>query len=79
MVNHANRGRITAVARAFADSRETSPEVAQAIFNHTSSDIEAQHIWETPTAAEEAAIMAEAWRLADPEESTLFWGGERRR
>jgi hypothetical protein len=79
MVNHANRGRITAVARAFADSRETSDEIAQAIFNHTSSDTEAQRIWAEPTAAEEAAVMADAWRLADPEENTLFWGGERRR
>ena len=79
MVNHANRGRITAAARAFADSRETNAEVAQAIFNHTSSDTEARRIWEDPTEAEESAIMADAWRLADPDVDALFWGGKRSR
>jgi hypothetical protein len=78
-MTHANRGRITAAARSFADSRETSDEVAQAIFNRTSDDAEVQRIWAEPTPDELAAVMIEAWRLADPEEDTLFWGGRHHR
>jgi hypothetical protein len=78
-MTHANRGRITAAARSFADSRETSDEVAQAIFNRTSDDAEVQRIWVEPTPSEEKAILAEAWRLADPDEEMLFWGGRHRR
>ena len=54
-------------------------EVAQAILNHTSDDAEAARIWEDPTPAEEAAVMAEAWRLADADEDTLYWGGKQSR
>jgi hypothetical protein len=78
-MTHSNRGRITSAARAFADSRETSAEVAQAIFDLWSDDVEARRVWEDPTPAEEVAVMSDAWRLAAPDEDALFWGGRRTR
>lgn len=70
--------KITAAAREFGSSRETSPEVAQAILD-MAADGDDERMWAQPTPAEEVAILAAAWALAAPDETELYWGGTRRR
>ena len=67
---------ISSAARQFASPRETSDEIAQAILT-LDSDRDAAAIWTDPTDAERAAVIAEAWNLADADESELNWGTER--
>lgn len=62
-------------ARNFAEGRETSDEIAQAIlelaeFKYGTAD----RIWAEPTPEEDAAVVARAWQLAGPEEAELHWG-----
>ena len=59
--------------RAFASTRETSNEIALAIFEIAEEGEEAR-MWESPTEAEAAAVMAKAWALTDEDE--LHWGVE---
>lgn len=65
----------------FADSRETSVELAQAILEHTYDhendcvDLAAAHDeWEN--AYDMESIVARAWELAAADENELFWGEE---
>lgn len=59
-------------AAAFADARETSVEIAQAILEHAAAD----RIWSSPTASEMDEITARAWELADNDVQVLHWGQE---
>lgn len=59
----------------FADDRNTSIEVAQAIFDIAAAGDE-HRMWESPTQAEIAAVEARAWELAADDEDKLFWGVE---
>lgn len=59
--------------KAFAGSRETSDEVALAIFELAPEGLEAA-IWEDPGEAYYKAICARAFELADPECDELQWG-----
>lgn len=59
----------------FADDRNTSIEVAQAIFDIAAAGDE-HRMWESPTQAEIAAVEARAWELAADDEDELFWGVE---
>lgn len=61
--------------RDFADKRETSIEVAQAIFDIAAAGDE-HRMWESPTQAEIAAVEARAWELAADDEDALVWGVE---
>lgn len=64
--------------KAFASTRETSDEIALAIFEIAEDGDEAR-MWESPTEAEVAAIMSRAWVLADEGTDTLHWGNETHR
>lgn len=61
--------------KTFADSRETSYEIAQAIFDLFPGN-EAQ-IWEEPTDTQRAAVVSAAWKLADSDDDCLLWGCEK--
>lgn len=59
----------------FASTRETSNEIAAAIFELAPEGDESR-MWAEPTAAESAAVITRAWNLADPETDCLYWGVE---
>lgn len=61
--------------RSFADSRETSYEIAQALFDLFPEN--AARIWEEPTDTQRAAVVSAAWKLADSDEDCLTWGCEK--
>ena len=67
--------RITLAAREFARSRETAPEVAQAILDlaHDHEFI-ARRIWSNPTRAEREAVECRAWAYAAADVQELAWG-----
>lgn len=58
----------------WADSRNTSLWVAEAIFHLADGDDDAQRIWEAPTPEESAKVMQLAWDAEDGDE--LYWGSE---
>ena len=61
----------------WADSRETSIEIAAVIFEYATSDEMAQKVWEQPTDFEMAVISMLAFDKAeDKENDTLSWGAE---
>ena len=61
--------------KTFASTRETSIEVALAIFEIAKEGDEAR-MWTEPSADERAAVEARAWEIADADEDTLHWGCE---
>lgn len=61
--------------KAFASTRETSDEIALAIFEAAKEGDEAR-MWTDPTEEEIMQVITRAWQLADPEENTLHWGNE---
>ncbi|MCP1202224.1 YccJ family protein [Acetobacter oryzoeni] len=61
--------------RSFADSRETSYEIAQAIFDLFPGNEE--NVWEEPSDAQRTAIVSAAWEMADADEDSLIWGCEK--
>jgi accessory colonization factor AcfC len=58
-----------------AASLETSPEIIEAIAERIEAPTPAGiiDIWEDPEGAD-AAILAAAWKKAEPETEQLFWG-----
>ena len=62
--------------RTFAITRETSREIALAIFELAAEGDEAR-MWAEPSPEEHARVIARAWKLAEPETSVLHWGNER--
>lgn len=58
--------------RAFADSRETSYEIAQAIFDLFPGQEE--NVWAEPTDVQRDDVVAMAWEMADAETDSLIWG-----
>lgn len=61
--------------RSFADSRETSYEIAQAIFDLFPG--QEKSIWEEPTDEQRNAVVSAAWGMADADEDSLVWGCEK--
>lgn len=61
--------------REFASTRETSVEIAKAIFEIAPEGDESR-MWTEPTDAERDAVIAKAWTFADSDEATLHWGNE---
>lgn len=61
--------------REWAQVRETSDEIARAIFELTTG-ADAQRLWENPTPEEASHVVRRAWEIADPEEGALYWGAE---
>ena len=61
--------------RQFASTRETSVEVALAIFELADEGDESR-MWTDPTEEELKAVAARAWEIADADEDTLHWGNE---
>lgn len=61
--------------KAFADSRETSYEIAQALFDLFPEN--AATVWAEPTDTQRAAVVSAAWKLADSDEDCLIWGCEK--
>lgn len=59
----------------YASARETSGEIALAIFEIADEGDE-ERMWAEPTKAESDTVIALAWTYADADESTLFWGVE---
>jgi hypothetical protein len=57
----------------FASCRETSKEIALAIFEIAAEGDE-NRLWQDPTEGEMVRVIARAWEIADAEENTLFWG-----
>jgi hypothetical protein len=64
--------------KAFASTRETSDEIALAIFKTAKEGDEAR-MWESPTEAEVQTVMTKAWQFADAETDTMHWGNETHR
>ena len=62
--------------REWAQSRETSDEVARAIFELSNDGQETQRLWESPSAEEQKRIIKRAWEIAEPDEGALYWGTE---
>lgn len=61
--------------RSFADSRETSYEIAQAIFDLFPGN--EKKIWEEPTDEQRESVVSAAWEMADADEDSLIWGCEK--
>jgi len=61
--------------RNFASTRETSIEIALAIFEIADDGAE-DAVWTEPTDEQAEAIVARAWQLADAGETHLHWGNE---
>ncbi|MFT9347670.1 MAG: hypothetical protein ABF562_03040 [Gluconobacter japonicus] len=61
--------------RNFADSRETSYEIAAALIELFPET--AEQVWDAPTDDQSAQVISRAWELADAEEDALNWGAER--
>lgn len=61
--------------RSFADSRETSYEIAQAIFDLFPGNEES--VWAEPTDVQRDAVVSAAWEMADADEDRLVWGCEK--
>lgn len=61
----------------WAESHETSREVAYAIATLAGNMDEMERIWQDPTGSETTAIVGLAWSLADEDEVHLNWGLER--
>lgn len=59
----------------FASTRETSDEIALAIFEIAEEGDEAR-IWESPTLHEMNEVINKAWEYADVSETILYWGCE---
>lgn len=59
--------------RQFASTRETSDEIALAIFEIAAEGDE-NRMWEDPTEAETEAVIARASELAPSDKETLNWG-----
>jgi hypothetical protein len=68
--------RFTDEVERWADVRNTSTEIAQAILEHVDFDEDAaQVIWQDGCDTEtNDKIMARAWALADADTEKLFWG-----
>jgi len=63
--------------REFASKRETSIEIALAIFE-TADGGDEDRMWGEPTTEEQAAVLRRAWELVgDADEDVLNWGNER--
>jgi hypothetical protein len=60
----------------WAASRETSNEIARAIFNYRKTERGRQRVWENPTEREIKMISSKAWKNADENETKLFWGSK---
>ena len=58
----------------WAQVRETSLEIAEAIFELASGDDDAERIWSDPSTSEISAVEALAWALADDDCTALNWG-----
>lgn len=58
---------------ALAHAWQSSLEIAEAI-NDLADEGDELRMWREPAAAETAAVLARAWDLADPDETTLAWG-----
>lgn len=58
------------------DSRETSMEVARAIWAFAETPSDAERIWEDPSPKELELVTAQAWSIADDDEDELYWGRE---
>lgn len=65
----------SAEVRSFADTRETSYEIAQAIFDLFPGREES--VWAEPTYEQREAVVSAAWEIAATDENTLNWGCER--
>ena len=61
--------------REFASTRETSIEIALAIFEIADEGDEAR-MWTEPSDDQKAAVTARAWEIADAAEDVLHWGNE---
>lgn len=61
--------------RAFADSRETSYEIAQAIFDLFPGQEE--NVWAEPTDVQRDDVVSMAWKMADADTDSLIWGCEK--
>ena len=59
--------------RQFASTRETSDEVALAIFEIAVEGDE-DRMWAAPTPAEITAVCSRAWDLEKDDQKTLNWG-----
>ena len=59
----------------FASTRETSNEIAAAIFEIAAEGDE-NRMWTDPTDDEAARVIARAWELADSDTDHLNWGCE---
>ncbi len=57
----------------FASMRETSKEIALAIFELANEGDE-DRMWEDPTEEEIESVEKRAWKIADLDEDTLHWG-----
>ena len=62
----------------FASIRETSDEIALAIFEIAEEGDEAR-MWDSPSEAEVDAVISRAWEIADAETEALHWGVETHR
>ena len=60
----------------FANTRETSNEIAQAILEVATDEGHAAEIREVPAPKEMEQVIARAWELADGETTSLYWGQE---
>jgi hypothetical protein len=67
---------VSSFLRTWAEERETSDEIAMAIFLTAVRLDDVQRLWENPSPEEVARVVKRAWELADPEEGALYWGTE---
>ena len=64
--------------KTFGSTRETSNEIAQAIFETAQEGDEAR-MWESPSEHEVSVVVARAWGHADDDVDELHWGDEKHR
>jgi YccJ-like protein len=65
--------RVPTNIKTFASNRETSGEIAMAIFE-VASEGDEERMWKDPTGEELQKVVALAWELADHNTNRLHWG-----
>ena len=61
-------------AKDFANTRETSDEIAQAILEIATDEADAAEIWEEPSDEQKRIVVKRAFELAVDETASLYWG-----
>ena len=69
-----NYDELTEEGKQWAIFKETSPEIVRVIFALDETEDGRERLWNNPTEEEIENICTQAWELAGPDETELYWG-----